>query len=172
MGHCEWVYILFGIVPLIAYKFTANDDEDEHNLTSYTFQSKKRKNSVVDTGQESHKRLQPVLHSAFHPPSNDAESDPVIIWSRNPPMVLYSFTQKIAQYNKGKVTFLKEHESSEKIGIASDWLVGQKLIGEKKAYWTTGFIGEGFTKTGVYVSRSVLSQVHRHCDAHYLGTHW
>ena len=73
-------------------------------------------------------------------------------------MVEYPFIRHTAQYHKGTVIF-QESDDVERVQIASDWCKGEKLAVSKEPHWSTGFIGVGYTKTGIYVSSSVISVV-------------
>lgn len=57
------------------------------------------------------------------------------------------------EHEYGPVTFaLLEEINTMKIEIATDWQQGRQLSHDGKDYSHTGYIGEGHTKFGIYVS--------------------
>ena len=67
-------------------------------------------------------------------------------------MIEYSFSRTSVKFDdKGRAKFVVS-DNVEHISIASDWLEGEGLFKSKQPYDKTGFIGEGFTKRGIYVS--------------------
>jgi hypothetical protein len=110
----------------------------------------KRKVLVVDSDDEpdSHpvwkSKPPPILFSAFRPPRLNA-------W--NPSLVNHGFTRITAVYQEDGTVDFSVTEAEEEIEIARDWQVGQLANKEaqSKPFWNTRYIGEGYTKTAVYV---------------------
>ena len=111
----------------------------------------KRKVLVVDSDDEPDEldsrpvwksRPPPILFSAFRPPRLNA---------RNPPLVNHGFTHTTAVYQEDGTVDFSVSEAEEEIEIAGDWQVGQQANKEGKPFRNTGYIGEGYTKTAVYV---------------------
>jgi hypothetical protein len=70
------------------------------------------------------------------------------------------FIRTTAVFNaKGNVEFSANSEQDirviEVIEIAEDWEKGQTLYEQGKPHETTGFVGKGYSKRGIYVSRAV-----------------
>jgi hypothetical protein len=115
--------------------------------------------SLVSKGK---KKAPVILHSAFRRPTEaDQPShtipEPTSHWSRNPAMNMYKFTRTKATFNTsaGDVQ-LSVQKEDEFIEIAGDWSSGEIAFEEKKSYHDTGYIGRGYTKRGIYVSKGKL----------------
>ena len=66
-------------------------------------------------------------------------------------MIEYSFRRTSAVYQYDGSVKLSAGPALETIDIASDWELGKELRGKGKAWWRTGYVGSGFSKTGIYV---------------------
>ena len=64
----------------------------------------------------------------------------------------------MAEYQASGDVKISRVDDLEVIAIVEDWREGEEMSKERKHY-STGFIGFGFTKRGIYV-RS-LSRIHR-----------
>jgi hypothetical protein len=70
-------------------------------------------------------------------------------------MVKYLFSRTTAEVSSSgnvKTTTTIGSMEREDIEIAKDWDSGQALYKQGTAHETTGFIGRGYTKQGIYVS--------------------
>ena len=93
-----------------------------------------------------------ILKSAYLPPASRWTQPK---WTRDPPMIQYSFIRTLAEVSSsGVVEFsaLLNSMEHENIEIATDWQRGESLYDDKEPHVKTGFIGKGFTKRGIYVS--------------------
>ncbi|KAF8335243.1 hypothetical protein F5887DRAFT_1079207 [Amanita rubescens] len=96
----------------------------------------------------SSKQNQPVvkLRSGFRPPLQV----PREFYCRNPPMTSYKFQRTIASFQEnGSVTFETEAKV-EIIEVADDWQAGREANKKGEAYEATGYVGQGYSKYGIY----------------------
>ncbi|KAF8341800.1 kinase-like domain-containing protein, partial [Amanita rubescens] len=83
------------------------------------------------------------LRSAFRVPPP--------VYCRNPPMTSYQFTRTTATFQKdGSVVFETDKDLEEGIEVADDWLEGKEAIRTGLPHEATGYVGEGFSKYGIY----------------------
>lgn len=76
-------------------------------------------------------------------------------YARTPTVEIYDYRrlEHHQEHEYGPVTFALMREiDAMKIAIASDWQQGRQLSQDGKDYSHTGYIGEGHTKFGIYVS--------------------
>lgn len=89
-----------------------------------------------------------ILKSAFRAPLPVRRKQ----WTHDPPMIKSFFIRTKAVINKdGNVEF-SVSDGLEAIEIAGDWEKGQTLYEQKQPHETTGFVGMGYSKRGIYVS--------------------
>jgi len=138
------------------------------NMLPLSHRSKsKRRFLVVDSDSEpdeldlrpvQRSKPPPILFSAFRPPRLNA---------RNPPLIDHGFTRTTAVYQEDGTVVFSVSEEKEEIKIAGDWQVGEHANKEGKPFWNTGYIGEGYTKTAVYVrSHFGVYMQHSNSSAH------
>lgn len=137
------------------YPPSEDPDSDEDDFVPQA--DRKRKASK----QSSLNSKKPVLRSAFPSRPPVVPAPPAL--HRDPPLIEYKFTCTIARVgDKGKVIFENTPDTKE-IMVATDWKDGQSIaeaarisddsIGfDDSQRFKTGYIGEGMTKRGVYVS--------------------
>lgn len=81
---------------------------------------------------------------------------------RDPPLIQYEFTRTISRVgDQGEVAF-ENKPDTEEIMVATDWKEGQSIAEaarksddtsfDDSQRFKTGYIGNGMTKRGVYVS--------------------
>jgi hypothetical protein len=86
-----------------------------------------------------------VLRSAFRVPTKRQ-------WSRMVNTVSYVFTRYTTKLDGGTMNISEMMGTTETIEIGSDWQIGRKKQQKNEAYSETSFIGEGYSKHGIYVS--------------------
>lgn len=110
-----------------------------------------------------------ILKSAFRPPIRKEQ------WTRDPPMIESLFIRTKATIStEGNVEISVSDGILEAIEIAGDWENGQTLYDQGKPHETTGFVGMGYSKRGVYVSSSCDrdSDLHTLTNIPLLGKIW
>ena len=89
-----------------------------------------------------------ILRSAYRAPLAVQREQ----WTRDPPMIESLFIRTKATINtEGNVDF-SVIDGLEAIEIAGDWEKGEALYDQRKPHETTGFVGKGYSKRGIYVS--------------------
>ena len=90
-----------------------------------------------------------ILKSAFRAPIGVTRREQ---WTRDPPMIETFFIRTIATINKEGNVEISVSDRVEAIEVARDWEKGQTLYEQNKPHETTGFVGMGYSKRGIYVS--------------------
>lgn len=120
-------------------QFSVAESGDDDELTSGVTIGKHSRSS-----QPLSSHAPPILRSAFpHKSINNC---------RVPPLKLYRFTRKIASIGDSGVVLFTTSDEVEQIHITTNWEAGKALYNQNGPYGHTGFVGEGKTKQGIYVS--------------------
>lgn len=111
----------------------------------------------------SSRRPAPVLMSAYRAITSHPVAFPSApAFARNPPFNKYIFTCTTAACRSdGSVNFTTS-DIPQEILVGADWREGQKLCRAGKPrgeYSGTGFVGEGYTKEGIYVCEASFDLV-------------
>jgi hypothetical protein len=91
-----------------------------------------------------------ILKSAYRAPVQREQITDQ--WTRDPPMTELLFIRTKAVINKDGTVEFSVSDGFEAIQVAGDWKKGQTLHEEGKPHETTGFVGMGYSKRGIYVS--------------------
>ena len=71
-------------------------------------------------------------------------------------MISYNFKRTTASFQEDGSVTLETKKNTEVIEMAGDWWEGKAIDILDERYGTTGYVGKGYSKYGIYVRLSVF----------------